>query len=75
MENNQKGIIVVLAILAIWGIFFQQSKYEGMTAEEWFSEYDAMEADYQNFRSCVEDYDSFDISTQLQYGGVFYYCE
>lgn len=74
-ENNNYGLIFVLIIVLVWAIFFHKDTYEGQTAEEWFNEYDEAESRYEEFRTCVEDYDSFDIGTQLDYGGVFYYCE
>jgi len=60
-----------------WGIPLAENlfKYESRTAEEWFDEADYWNVKYINFRNCVEDYDNFDILTQAQYGGVFYYCE
>lgn len=72
--KNAKAIILVLAILLGWS-YFHEDKYEGQTAEAWFSEYDEADAKYREFRSCVEDYDSLSIQEQLDYGGVFYYCE
>lgn len=50
-------------------------KYEGRTAQEWFDAYNACYINCQNFRDCVEEYDSFDLQTKLYWGGVFYYCE
>ena len=49
--------------------------YEGMSAEEWADESYYWENKYNNFRSCVEDYDSFDLEEKIDWGGVFYYCE
>lgn len=75
-EDNGAGWIVLILIGAlIWAFFFHNDTYEGQTAEEWFNDYDEAEARYEEFRNCVEDYDSFDINTQIEYGGVFYYCE
>lgn len=76
MEDNGKGwVIFILIASLIWAIFLREEKYEGQTAEEWFNYYDESEARYEEFRSCVEDFDSFDIEEQIRYGGVFYYCE
>lgn len=69
-----------------WGIAFAiglfvsswilgPDKYEGLTAEEWADKADYWNTRYEEFRSCVEDFDSFDLATQISYGGVFYYCE
>ena len=74
-ENGHYSIIVILIAALLWAIFFHEDTYEGQTAEEWFNAYDEAESRYEEFRTCVEDYDSFDIETQLDYGGVFYYCE
>ena len=46
-----------------------------MTAEEWSDNYYEAEDKYDDFRSCVEDYDSLSFQEKNQYGGVFYYCE
>lgn len=87
--TNLAGIvfawIIGIAILGliIWGSYkvlgstvsLFTPKYDGMTAEEWADESAYWEERYSSFRSCVEDYDSFDIKTQIDYGGVFYYCE
>jgi len=69
------GIIGIVIIGAVIWWFSGAGKYEGETAEYWFNAYDEAEAKYDKFRSCVEDYDSFDIQEQIDYGGVFYYCE
>lgn len=75
-DNNNNGwLIGILIVGFIWAFFFHKDKYEEQTAEEWFNDYDEAEARYEEFRNCVEDYDSFDIDTQIEYGGVFYYCE
>lgn len=73
-DNKQSGIIIFLILILLWSIF-HKDKYDGLTAEEWFNEYDYAEYKYESFRSCVEDFDSFDIQTQIDYGGLFYYCE
>ncbi|KKS94812.1 MAG: hypothetical protein UV68_C0002G0012 [Candidatus Collierbacteria bacterium GW2011_GWC2_43_12] len=79
------GIGLVILGVVIWGAWAVLNgignglgsigRYEGQTAEEWFNDYSEMEDKYQQFRSCVEDYDNFDVLTQIRYGGVFYYCE
>ncbi|MBI2033934.1 MAG: hypothetical protein HYT13_02450 [Candidatus Liptonbacteria bacterium] len=74
-KNKQSGAIIIVLILLLAWAFFHKDKYDGLTAEEWFNKYDYVDAQYRSFRSCVEDFDSFDIQTQIDYGGVFYYCE
>jgi len=79
-ENGGWGCLVWLIIIAIILYFLFRNgggicKYDSLTAEEWADEADYWQVKYQNFRECVEDYDGFDIQTQLDYGGVFYYCE
>lgn len=78
-ENGGPGCLVLLIILAILYFLFRNGggicKYDGLSAEEWADEADYWQVRYQNLRECVEDYDSFDIQTQLRYGGIFYYCE
>ncbi len=69
------GIIFFFILILAWSFFLHKDTYEGQTAEEWVNEYDYVESRYESFRSCVEDFDSFDIQTQVEYGGVFYYCE
>lgn len=77
------GVIIIIGGLILWGGYHLLTglgniltpKYEGMTAKEWANESNFWEGRYNNFRTCVEDYDNFEISTQLEYGGVFYYCE
>lgn len=66
-------LIIILPVLLLGGCSF--GKYDGMTAEEWADEHNAMEEKYEKFRSCVEDYDSLNFEEKEQYGGVFYYCE
>ena len=73
-SKNAKIIIAVLVILLAWS-YFHVDKYDGLTSEEWFGRADHAEAKYDEFRSCVEDYDSMSIQEQMDYGGVFYYCE
>lgn len=73
-DGTNWTIWILVGALA-WAIFFHKDTYEGQTAEEWFNDYDEAESRYQEFRTCVEDFDSSDIETQLGYGGVFYYCE
>jgi hypothetical protein len=68
-------ILIVLFVSKAMGGLLSFGKYEGQTAKEWFYEYDAIEERYQQFRECVEEYDNLDIEDQIQYGGVFYYCE
>lgn len=77
-ENNSNWIGAIIGIVIIGAViwwFSGAGKYEGETAEYWFNAYDEAEAKYDEFRSCVEDYDNFDIQEQIDYGGVFYYCE
>lgn len=76
MENlkNTKAIMAILVVLLVWS-YFHTDKYDGLTAEEWFSRADYADARYETFRSCVEDYDNMSIQEQIDYGGVFYYCE
>ncbi|MFA4920412.1 MAG: hypothetical protein WC581_14395 [Thermodesulfovibrionales bacterium] len=73
------GIIILWIVIVKWGwnvpLLQNLFKYEGRTAEEWFNQSDYWNGKYTSFRTCVEDYDSFDIKTQIEYGGVFYYCE
>lgn len=41
MEENGQGWIIALLVGAlVWAFFFQENKYEGRNAEEWFNEYD-----------------------------------
>lgn len=68
------GIVVWLGSKGL-GAVGSLGKYNGQTAEEWYYDYANAEDRYQKFRECVEEYDSFDIRTQISYGGVFYYCE
>lgn len=72
--KNAKAIILVLAILLAWS-YFHTDKFDGLTGEEWSNRAEDAEAKYDEFRSCVEDYDSMSIQEQMDYGGVFYYCE
>lgn len=60
-------------VLILGGCSF--GKYDGMTAEEWADEASYYEDEYNSFRSCVEDYDSFNWEEKERWGGVFYYCE
>lgn len=73
-SKNTKIIIFVLAVLLLWS-YFHVEKYDGLTAEEWFNRADYSDEKYNEFRSCVEDYDSMSVQEQMDYGGVFYYCE
>jgi len=81
-KNKQVGVVIfILIIVLAWGVF-HKDKYDGLTAEEWFNKYDFASAQYDNvelkyssFRDCVEDFDGFDVQTQIDYGGIFYYCE
>jgi len=74
-ENKTSSVIIVILIIILGWTIFHKDEYEGFNAEEWFNEYDYMDAKYRSFRSCVEDFDSFNIETQIDYGGIFYYCE
>jgi len=84
--NSFKKLLYLILALVILGITIwlggkmlkgigNLGKYEGQTAKEWYYDYADAEDRYQEFRNCVEVYDNFDIRTQLDYGGVFYYCE
>ena len=58
------GLIVGIIIAAIiWGIG-KHGKYEGLTAEDWFNEYDYCEARLERYQSCVES----------EIPDVSYYC-
>ena len=74
-EQDRNWFVIILIIALIWALFFHKQEYEGQTAEEWFYEYDYQVERYERFRSCVEDYDSLSMREQIDYGGVFYYCE
>jgi len=61
-------MIKILLILLIAGMLLcgcSIGKYDGLTAEEWADEYYYEFDKYENFRSCVKDYDSF----------ILNYCE
>jgi hypothetical protein len=73
MKINYTILILLLITLFLSGCSI--GKYEGMKAEEWADNYYEAEDKYDNFRSCVEDYDSLSFQEKNQYGGVFYYCE
>lgn len=53
---------LLLALVSFWlisklfGSLSGIGKYEGLSAEEWYNEYDASEANYQNLHDCVEPY-------------------
>jgi len=66
-------VFILLLVILLSGCSI--NKYEGMTAEEWSDNYYEAEDKYDDFRSCVEDYDSLSFQEKNQYGGVFYYCE
>lgn len=74
-ENNSNGLVVILVLALVWAIFFHKDSYEGQTAEEWFNTYDEAESAYQEFRTCVEDFDSFDLREKIEYESIFNYCE
>lgn len=80
-ENNSSfgGIIGLIIFIVIIYFAFKWiggvGKYEGTSAEEWADEAAYWEDKYTEFRSCVEDFDNMDIKDQIDYGGVFYYCE
>lgn len=75
------ALILFVVIGGIWAMlkiidgFNNVGKYEGRSAKEWYYEYVYAEDSYTKLKRCVDDYDSFDIQTQLDYGGVWYYCE
>ena len=75
------GLVLLVIGVFIWflGKIFNGigslGKYEGQTAKEWYYDYVDAEDRYEEFRSCVTDYDSLSVQTQLKYGGVYYYCE
>lgn len=75
MNGNYSVAVIFLIVLVMWAIFLKQNKYEGMTAEEWFTEFEDAEIKHQNFRVCVEEYEGFDSATKNEYGGVFNYCD
>lgn len=50
-----KGLIVGIIIVSlIWGIG-KKGKYEGQTAEEWFYDYDDVQATLEDYQNCVQD--------------------
>ena len=66
--------IIVAVVVIVWAIS-SLGKFEGQSAKEWYYDYADVEDRYQKFRNCVEEYDSLDIKSQIEYGGVLYYCE
>lgn len=73
MRNIFKLFVLLIAGVLLSGCSI--GKYEGLTAGEWADEAYYWEDRYLEFRDCVETYDSFDIEEQIDWGGVFYYCE
>ena len=79
-EGNGLGItgavifLIFLYFVGKW-LFSSLGKYEGLSAEEWANDAAYWEDRYYEFRTCVEDYDNMDIAEQIDWGGVFYYCE
>lgn len=58
-ESSQDygNYILVLGIIigiGIGSIFAKPTKYQGLTAEEWFNKYDEIDAEYTDLKSCVE---------------------
>lgn len=79
MENDNNGWAWILILVILYLVFFHKQKFEGQTAEEWYYEYDYVEAEkaniedeYQEFRSCVEDYAYSDDYEDLQQ--IYYSC-
>ncbi len=48
------GGILWLIIIIAGVMFFYHPKYEGKTAEEWFSDYRYYEYQYRQLKECVE---------------------
>jgi len=51
-------IELVIGIAIIWFVFSvigNFGKYEGLTAEDWFNEYDQSEADLENYKTALEE--------------------
>ena len=69
----KKLISLTFILLILGGCSF--GKYDGLTSKEWAEEANYWESKYRTFRTCVEDYDSFDWNEKIEWGGVFYYCE
>jgi len=55
-ENGQGWIIAFLVGALIWAFFFQDNKYEGRAAEEWFNAYDYETARNEELENRVSDY-------------------
>jgi len=58
MENNDsKNWLTIIFIIAfVWAIFFHKDKYEGLTAEDWFYEYDYQIARNEELESRLSEY-------------------
>lgn len=53
MEKNT--IICILVIIVIWTFFFQKQKFQGLNAEEWFSEYTSSESNLKDYEKALEE--------------------
>lgn len=75
--DKDKNIGCLVLIIFLIGFWFggNHAKYEGYNAEYWFNQYDVQDGIYYDFRSCVEDYETFSWEEKIKIGGVFYYCE
>lgn len=82
--DKDKNIGCLVLVIFIIGFWFggNHAKYEGHNAEYWFNYYDSQDgineeltSKYNDFRSCVEDYDSLNWQEKIKIGGIFYYCE
>lgn len=57
-NNNGHNWTWILIIALIWSLFFHKQKFEGMTAEEWFNEYDETEYQLRQTRDALDQANS-----------------
>lgn len=58
MKNIIGWIVGIIVIWFIFSSFGNIGKYEGMTAEEWFNEYDASEVQVQDLKDALQQANS-----------------
>lgn len=56
-ENNHLGLGIIIALVVVFLIGKSSAKYEGMTAKEWFDEYDYSESKLVECEEQISDYE------------------
>lgn len=56
-ENSGLGWIILIVMVVVFLIAGSSAKYDGMTAEEWFNEYDSTETELQECQDNLSDYE------------------